>query len=361
MKKLASVFLLFALCATLILPARAEEYGAVTLSGTNTTYAESQVTVVFDQAKVSTEQLTIGIVGDEDGVFDEVIVVDEAHVILVRPDSKVTITDSRSGESTSFWPYGQEDAVMIEYARGVTLASGSVGTWGFGKSLFGNGQDSVQMLRLTLKDASGKSVDYYIFLDSGAAPAPAENPAQTPTDTPAKPSEQETPSSWAVEDVGSAIAAGIVPPALQSSYTRATTRAEFCALATALYENVLGTISQRATFSDTTDVNVEKMAALGVVLGVGNNKFDPDAKLTREQAATMLARLANVMGKPIAKQPSTFRDNAEISFWASEAVGQMLVSGVMNGTGNNTFSPKAEYTREQSILTMLRMLRYVTG
>ena len=347
MKKLASVFLLFALCATLILPARAEEYGAVTLSGTNTTYAESQVTVVFDQAKVSTEQLTIGIVGDEDGVFDEVIVVDEAHVILVRPGSKVTITDSRSGESTSFWPYSQGDEILVEYARGVTLNSGSVSTWGFG-----NGQDSVQMLRLTLKDASGKSVDYYIFLDSGAAPVPADTPAET---------SQETPSSWAAEDVSTAITAGIVPPALQSSYTRATTRAEFCALATALYEKVLGTVTQRATFSDTTDVNVEKMAALGVVLGVGNNKFDPDAKLTREQAATMLARLANVMGKPIAKQPSTFRDNAEISSWASEAVGQMLVSGVMNGTGNNTFSPKAEYTREQSILTMLRMLRYVTG
>ena len=356
MKKLASVFLLFALCATLILPAHAEEYGEVTLTGTNTTYDNSQVTIVFDQAKVKSRMLTLGIEGEEEGVFDEVIVVDEAHVILVRPGSKVTITDSRSGESTSFWPYSQGDEILVEYARGVTLNSGSVSTWGFG-----NGQDSVQMLRLTLKDASGKSVDYYIFLDTGAAPAPAENPAQTPTDTPTKPSEQETPSSWAVEDVGTAIAAGIVPPALQSSYTRATTRAEFCALATALYENVLGTISQRATFSDTTDVNVEKMAALGVVLGVGNNKFDPDAKLTREQAATMLARLANVMGKPIAKQPSTFRDNAEISSWASEAVGQMLVSGVMNGTGNNTFSPKAEYTREQSILTMLRMLRYVTG
>ena len=347
MKKLASVFLLFALCATLILPAHAEEYGEVTLTGTNTTYDNSQVTIVFDQAKVESRMLTLGIEGEEEGVFDEVIVVDEAHVILVRPGSKVTITDSRSGESTSFWPYSQGDEILVEYARGVTLNSGSVSTWGFG-----NGQDSVQMLRLTLKDASGKSVDYYIFLDSGAAPVPADTPAET---------SQETPSSWAVEDVETAIAAGIVPPALQSSYTRATTRAEFCALATALYENVLGTISQRATFSDTTDVNVEKMAALGVVLGVGNNKFDPDAKLTREQAATMLARLANVMGKPIAKQPSTFRDNAEISSWASEAVGQMLVSGVMNGTGNNTFSPKAEYTREQSILTMLRMLRYVTG
>ena len=352
MKKFASVFLLFALCATLILPAHAEEYGEVTLTGTNTTYDNSQVTIVFDQAKVESRMLTLGIEGEEEGVFDEIMVVDSSNVILLRPDSKVTITDSRSGESTSFWPYSQGDEILVEYARGVTLNSGSVDAWGFGKSLFGNGQDRVQMLRLTLKDASGKSVDYYIFLDSGAVPVPADTPAET---------SQETPSSWAAEDVSTAITAGIVPPALQSSYTRATTRAEFCALATALYENVLGTISQRATFSDTTDVNVEKMAALGVVLGVGNNKFDPDAKLTREQAATMLARLANVMGKPIAKQPSTFRDNAEISSWASEAVGQMLVSGVMNGTGNNTFSPKAEYTREQSILTMLRMLRYVTG
>ncbi|MBQ5442795.1 MAG: hypothetical protein IIT47_04425, partial [Oscillospiraceae bacterium] len=109
MKKLASVFLLFALCATLILPARAEEYGAVTLSGTNTTYAESQVTIVFDQAKVESRMLTLGIEGEEEGVFDEIMVVDSANVILLRPDSKVTITDSRSGESTSFWPYSQGD------------------------------------------------------------------------------------------------------------------------------------------------------------------------------------------------------------------------------------------------------------
>ena len=51
------------------------------------------------------------------------------------------------------------------------------------------------------------------------------------------------------------------------------------------------------------------MAALGVVTGVGENKFAPDDKLTREQAATMLSRLANAIGKPLTEQTASFGDN----------------------------------------------------
>ena len=55
------------------------------------------------------------------------------------------------------------------------------------------------------------------------------------------------------------------------------TQAEFYALATALYETGTGSpITQRVTFSDTSDVNVEKIAALEMVNGVGNDRFDPD-------------------------------------------------------------------------------------
>ena len=100
------------------------------------------------------------------------------------------------------------------------------------------------------------------------------------------------------------------------------------------------------------------MAALGVVNGVGGGRFDPDARLTREQAATMLARLAAAMGKPMEKQTAAFADADSVSPWAAEAVGQMQAGGVMNGTGDNQFSPKGEYTREQSIITMLRLVRY---
>jgi hypothetical protein len=173
---------------------------------------------------------------------------------------------------------------------------------------------------------------------------------------PPPPIAAETPSSWAVEQVNAAIAAGLVPDALQSKYTAAATRAEFCVLAVALYETVTGgEIAGRQTFADTGDINIEKMAALGVVNGVGDNRFDPGTSLTREQAATILSRLANAMGKPLTASAATFADNASISSWAIDAVGQLQAAGIMNGVGVNEFSPAAGYTREQSILTMVRL------
>ena len=170
----------------------------------------------------------------------------------------------------------------------------------------------------------------------------------------------ESPSEWATEIVNNAIAEGIVPANLQSKYTQATTRAEFCALAVALYETATGeVIAERAEFKDTEDINVQKMGALGVVTGVGAGNFAPDQKLTREQAATMLSRLANAMGKPLSAGEASFKDNGDVSSWASDAVGQMQATGIMGGVGNNTFAPKNDYTREQSIITMQRMFDIV--
>ena len=172
---------------------------------------------------------------------------------------------------------------------------------------------------------------------------------------------KELPSSWAIESVDTAIAAGLVPASLQFKYTQATTRAEFCALAVALYKTVTGEDIEKTdiSFADTTDENVLKMASLGVVNGVGNDKFAPDQKLTREQAATLVSQLAAAIGKPLAEQAPTFADNASLSSWAVDAIGQMQTTGIMGGVGNNTFSPNGDYTREQSIITMMRLFDIV--
>ena len=164
------------------------------------------------------------------------------------------------------------------------------------------------------------------------------------------------PSSWAVEQVNRAISMGLVPQALQSQYTQATTRAEFTALAVALYETVTGReITERMTFNDTTDINVQKMGGLGVVSGVGGGNFAPDDALTREQAGVMLAGLAYAIGQPLPDSQADFADNALISPWAMESVGQMQTAGIMGGVGNNMFAPSDPYTREQSIVTILRL------
>ena len=104
---------------------------------------------------------------------------------------------------------------------------------------------------------------------------------------------------------------------------------------------------------------MEKAAAIGVVNGVGNGNFAPPDTLTREQAATMLARLSNALGKQIPENAPTFSDSGSVSDWATAAVGQMQSAGIMGGVGNNMFSPKGDYTREQSIVTMLRLSNYV--
>lgn len=163
-------------------------------------------------------------------------------------------------------------------------------------------------------------------------------------------------SGWAAEAVAGAVAKGLVPQDMQTDYTQPTTRAQFCALAVAFYEQAAGeAITQRKTFSDTSDPNIEKMGGLGIVSGVGGDQFDPNGTLTREQAATMLTRLAEAVGEPLPAQMATFADRAQISSWAAAAVGQVQGVGIMGGVGDNRFDPTGLYSREQSMITLLRL------
>lgn len=165
-------------------------------------------------------------------------------------------------------------------------------------------------------------------------------------------------SDWACSEVAKADKQGIVPGSLPADYTAPITRAQFCSIAAALYERVMGCeITGRESFADTDDINVEKMAYLGVVNGVGAGRFEPDSALTREQAATLIVRLAEAVGRPLADSTSTFCDNRSISHWALASVGKVQAAGIMNGTGAAVFSPQKPYTIEQSIVTMLRVMQ----
>jgi len=173
------------------------------------------------------------------------------------------------------------------------------------------------------------------------------------------------PSDWAAEAVEDAISRGLVPPGLQANFTRPITRAEFAALAVALYESQHDSILERmgawrVEFVDTNDINVIKAAYIGVVSGVGYGRFDPDGNITREQAAVLIARVAAVMGHPLPPVAAAFADNAVISSWAIESVGGVQATGIMGGIGNNMFAPHGTYTIEQSIVTVLRLYHMVS-
>jgi hypothetical protein len=74
----------------------------------------------------------------------------------------------------------------------------------------------------------------------------------------------------------------------------------------------------------------------------------------------MAARLAGLLGKPFPDGAPEFADSALISDWAVDGVGSAQASGIVGGIGDNMFDPQGDYTREQSIVTMMRLYDYLT-
>jgi len=209
-------------------------------------------------------------------------------------------------------------------------------------------------------------VDIYLLAPGVAGPRmwiivlpPGAQASTPPTPPPTQPNNLNTASAWAHESITNAIATGLVPQSLQNHYTNNITRAEFTALAVLLYETATGReITGRVIFNDTTDVNVQKAAYIGVISGTGNNNFSPNMQFNREQAAVMVSRLAEAIGQPLPASSPAFADNADISSWAREQTGQAQAAGIITGVGDNMFNPRGTFTREQSIILMLRLFEY---
>lgn len=99
---------------------------------------------------------------------------------------------------------------------------------------------------------------------------------------------------------------------------------------------------------------------LGIVSGVSDSTFAPSSEITREQMAAIVYRVYNLLGENTKSQKS-FADDNEVSLWAKEAVSALAGSGVINGTGDNKFSPKQIVTRAQSAKIIYEMLMLREG
>ncbi len=153
-------------------------------------------------------------------------------------------------------------------------------------------------------------------------------------------------------------------------FTWNITRQEFCEFVINLYGRVKGSeelpsLKNKQIFQDTSSESVLMAYELGIVKGVGEGRFSPYTEITRQEAATMLARLATQLGlddKYDSAASASFQDDALIAAWAKDSVYTMngikeerTGTSIMGGTGNNRFSPLTPFTKEQTILTMLRL------
>ncbi|MGG0358388.1 S-layer protein [Bacillus cereus] len=83
----------------------------------------------------------------------------------------------------------------------------------------------------------------------------------------------------------------------------------------------------------------------GIMNGFGNGKFGPDNILTREQLAVVLTKAFNFK----ATSTTTFKD-VDKNYWATNAISALQENKITTGTGDNKFEPQSLVTREQYAL-----------
>jgi len=88
---------------------------------------------------------------------------------------------------------------------------------------------------------------------------------------------------------------------------------------------------------------------MGIVNGVGDNKYAPDANISRQDLAVILARYAEKMDITLKQtlQSVVFADSADIADYAVNYVELMVRAGIINGKPGNIFDPIGNATRAE--------------
>ena len=93
----------------------------------------------------------------------------------------------------------------------------------------------------------------------------------------------------------------------------------------------------------------------GLMAGTGATTFEPEMKLTRAMTAQILY---NMEGKPQVTENATFTDMNVAPTWSLDAIAWAQDTGVVAGIGNNLFDPNANVTREQFAQMMYNYAGY---
>ena len=92
-----------------------------------------------------------------------------------------------------------------------------------------------------------------------------------------------------------------------------------------------------------------------LMAGTGDTTFDPEVSLTRAMTAQILY---NLEGKPKVDEEATFADMNEAPTWSVDAIAWAQDTGVVAGMGDNEFAPNAKVTREQFAQMMYNYAKY---
>jgi S-layer homology domain. len=104
-----------------------------------------------------------------------------------------------------------------------------------------------------------------------------------------------------------------------------------------------------------TSVGIAKQ--LGIATGIGGNRFNPKAFITREDMMVMAARAMKAAEKIVNADISVlagYKDSGSISSYAKASVAALVKNGIIIGDGNLIY-PKKNMTRAETAVVIYRI------
>ena len=194
----------------------------------------------------------------------------------------------------------------------------------------------------------------------------AEDPDWTP-DEPEEPATDVSeifldvaPNAWYKDAVQYAYDNGLMTGVSDTEFApeATTTRAMIVSILARL-ENV--TSAESAGFADVgagdwyaTAVNWA--ASVGVVSGTGDGNFSPNAAITREQLAAMLMNYSAWKGEDVSARADLSGYSDQPSAWATETMSWAVAEGLISGVTADQLQPQGNATRAQVAAILQRFL-----
>ncbi|CAH1213567.1 hypothetical protein PAECIP111891_03991 [Paenibacillus allorhizoplanae] len=102
---------------------------------------------------------------------------------------------------------------------------------------------------------------------------------------------------------------------------------------------------------------IENLAGKGIIDGIDQDSFQPDTTLTRAQFVTIIAKALKLQE---GSKTDIFQD-VSADAWYRNSVYAAYSAGIISGMSEQTFVPDAPITREQMALTMVNAYLHATG
>ena len=169
-------------------------------------------------------------------------------------------------------------------------------------------------------------------------------------------------AAWAKDYINAFYSAGYINGVGENRFepNRTITREEFLKLLVSALDLPL-TDKADLTFGDVPQDAwyydyVAAAVALGITNGQSASSFGTGSPISRQDMCVMTVKAAAIKNITLTSQETSFADSAQIASYAKDSVNTLFGSGVISGYGDNSFNPEGQSSRAEAVTVLYRLL-----